>query len=109
MEVVPAVGKLFRFCPQIDYLSFSVRSGNPRDDIGKHVLTESLDLGDTSIHDETRKDTAVVGPSAVSKRVRFANSVSGWLLVGMCLADPHVGNTEVGFSSPVTSGPCLWM
>ena len=77
MEVVPAVGKLFTVSPQIDCPSVSVRSGNPRDDIGKHVLSESLTLEDMSICDETSEDTAVVDPSPVSKRVRFADSAPG--------------------------------
>ena len=100
MEVVPAVGKLFRASPQTDCSSVSVGSGDPRDDIGKHVLSKSLTLEDTFIYD-TSNDTAVVDPFPVSKRARFADSVPGRSLVDMCPADPHVGNTQADFSLPV--------
>ena len=93
MKVVPANGKLSRVPPQTDSLSVSVRSGNMRDDTRKHVLSESVALEDTSIRDETNKDTVVASPSPVSKRVRFADSVPGRSLVDMCPADLQVGNT----------------
>ena len=105
MKVVPAVGRLFRVFPQIDCPSFSVRSGNPRADTGKHVLSESLTLEDMSICDETSKDTAIVYSSPVSKRVRFADGVPGRSLVDMCPADPHVRNTQADFLLPVPSEP----
>ena len=95
--------------PQIDCPSVSVRSGNPREDIGKqdigkHVLSESLTLEDMSICDETSKDTAVVvDPSPVNKRVCFADSVPGRLLVDMCPAEPHAGITRAVFLLPVPS------
>ena len=103
MEVVPAVERLFRVFPEIGCPSVSVRSGNPRDDIGKHVLSESLTLGDMSICDEASKDTVVVNPSPVSKRVRFADSAPGRSLVVMCPADPHVSNTQAIFLLTVPS------
>ena len=103
MEVVSAVGSSLRVSPEIDCPSVSVRSGNPRDDIGKHVLFESPTLGGMSICDETSKDTAVVDPSPESKRVRFADSVPGRSLVDMCPADPHVGNTQADLLLPVPS------
>ena len=105
MEVVPAVGRLFKVSPQINCPSVSVRSSNPREDTGKHVLSESLAPEDMSICDETGKDTAVVDPSPVSERVRFAGSVPGRSLVDMCPADPHVGNTQADFLLPVPSEP----
>ena len=67
------------------------------------MFSESFTLEFTSIHDETSKDTAIVFPSPVSTRVRFANRVPGRASVDMCPADPHVGNTQADFSLPVTS------
>ena len=49
------------------------------------------------------KDTAVVHPSPVSKRVRFADSAPGRSLVDMCPTDPHVGNTQEDFLLPAPS------
>ena len=102
MEVVPAIGKLSRVHPQTDSPSASVRSGNLRDDTRKHILSESFSLEDTSIRDETNKDPVVAGPSPVSKRARFADSVPGSSLVDMCPADLQVGTTQV-YSSLLVS------
>ena len=71
------------------------------------MLSESLTLEGMSIGDETSKDAAVVDPSPVSKRVRFADGVPGRSLVDMCPADPHVGNTQAYFSCQYLVNQCL--
>ena len=75
------------FSPQIDCQSVSVRSGDLRDDTGKPVFSESLALENTPFYDETSKDTAVAGPSPVSKRMRFqtVSLLGRWLI---CV--PHI-------------------
>ena len=103
MKVVPTIGKLSRVPLQTDSLSASVRSGNLRDDVRKHMLSESFALEDTSIRYETNKDTVVAGPFPVSKRVRFADSIPGGSLFDMCLADLQVGNMQVYSPLPVSS------
>ena len=73
------------------------------------MLSESLTLEGLSICDETSKNTAVVDPFTVNKRVRFADIVPGRSLVDMCPADPHVGNTQVDFYCQYLMNPCLGM